>query len=75
MNKPQSLRSALIKSVPYVAENQYRLHLFVDSVSVVATSATSISCEYRYMLNVVITDFTSDQNLLMAPVLFWLGFN
>jgi len=75
MNKPQSLRSALNKSVPYVAENPERLHLFVDSGQLVATSATSLSWEYRYTLNVVITDFTGDQNLLMAPVLLWLREN
>lgn len=75
MNKPQSLRSALNKSVPYVAENPDRLHLFVDSGQLVATSAASLSWEYRYTLNVVITDFTGDQNLLMAPVLLWLQEN
>ncbi len=75
MNKPQSLRSALNKSVPYVAANPDRLHLFVDSGQVVATSAPSLSWEYRYTLNVVITDFTGDQNLLMAPVLLWLREN
>lgn len=75
MNKPQSLRSALNKSVPYVADNPDRLHLFVDSGQVVATSAPSLSWEYRYTLNVVITDFTGDQNLLMAPMLLWLREN
>lgn len=75
MNKPQSLRSALNKSVRYVAENPDRLHLFVDSGQLVATSAASLSWEYRYTLNVVITDFTGDQNLLMAPVLLWLREN
>lgn len=75
MNKPQSLRSALNKSVPYVADNPDRLHLFVDSGQLVATSAASLSWEYRYTLNVVITDFTGDQNLLMAPVLLWLRKN
>lgn len=75
MNKPQSLRSALNKSVPYVADNPDRLHLFVDSGQMVATSAASLSWEYRYTLNVVITDFTGDQNLLMAPVLLWLQEN
>lgn len=75
MNKPQSLRSALNKSVPYVAENPDRLHLFVDSGQLVAASAASLSWEYRYTLNVVITDFTGDQNLLMAPVLLWLREN
>lgn len=75
MNKPQSLRLALNKSVAYVAENPDRLHLFVDNGQLIATSAASMSWEYRYTLNVVITDFTGDQNLLMAPVLFWLREN
>ncbi|WP_034911965.1 phage tail protein [Erwinia sp. 9145] len=75
MNKPQSLRNALNKSVAYVRENPDRLHLFVDNGSLVATGAASISWEYRYTLNVVVTDFTGDQNLLMAPILFWLRDN
>ncbi|UQY43284.1 phage tail protein [Mixta hanseatica] len=75
MNKPQSLRHALNKAVPYVRENPDRLHLFVDNGSLVATAAASISWEYRYTLNVVVTDFTGDQNLLMAPILYWLRDN
>ncbi|WP_312836738.1 phage tail protein [Pantoea sp.] len=75
MNKPQSLRKALNESVSYVRDNPDRLHLFVDNGSLVATSAASISWEYRYTLNVVVTDFTGDQNLLMAPVLYWLRDN
>ncbi|WP_243078905.1 phage tail protein [Pantoea sp. MQR6] len=75
MNKPQSLRKALNKAVAYLRDNPDRLHLFVDNGSLVATSAASISWEYRYTLNVVVTDFTGDQNLLMAPILFWLRDN
>jgi hypothetical protein len=72
VKKPQSLRAALSKSVGYVRENPDRLHLFVDKGSLVATGASSMSWEYRYILNVVIEDFSGDQNLLMAPVLLWL---
>ncbi|HAS1784431.1 TPA: phage tail protein [Enterobacter cloacae] len=75
MNKPQSLHSALNKAVPYVRENPDKLHLFVDNGSLVATGAQSMSWEYRYTLNVVIEDFSGDQNLLMAPVLLWLKDN
>lgn len=75
MNKPQSLRVALNKSVAYVRDNPDRLHLFVDNGSLVATFAASVSWEYRYTLNIVVTDFTGDQNLLMAPILFWLRDN
>ena len=72
MNKPQSLRNALNKSVAYVRDNPDKLHLFVDNGSLVATGARSMSWEYRYILNVVIEDFSGDQNLVMAPVLLWL---
>lgn len=75
MNKPQSLRHALNKSVQYVRENPDKLHMFVDKGAVVATGAPSISWEYRYTLNVVIVDFSGDQNLLMAPILQWLSVN
>lgn len=49
------------------------MNLIVDSGQLVVTSAASLSCEYRYTLNVVITDFTGDLNLLMVPVLLWLA--
>ncbi|EGL3014907.1 phage baseplate assembly protein V [Escherichia coli] len=75
VNKPQSLRHALNKAVPYVRNNPDKLHLFVDNGSLVATGASSMSWEYRYTLNAVIEDFSGDQNLLMAPVLLWLRDN
>ncbi|WP_370620297.1 phage tail protein [Pantoea ananatis] len=75
MNKPQSLREALNSAVAYLQENPDRLHLFVDRGALVATSAASVSWEYRYTLNVIITDFTGDQNLLMAAVMYWLRTN
>jgi hypothetical protein len=75
MNKPQSLRRALNEAVPYVRNNPDKLHLFVDNGSLVATGASSMSWEYRYTLNVVIEDFSGNQNLLMAPILLWLTAN
>ncbi|OAE09995.1 phage tail protein [Pantoea sp. OXWO6B1] len=75
MNKPQSLREALNNAIPYLQQNPDRFHLFVDKGASVGTSAASLSWEYRYTLNVVITDFTGDQNLLMAAVMYWLRTN
>ncbi len=43
MNKPQSLRLALNKTVAYVRDNPDKLHLFVDNGAVVATGAASLS--------------------------------
>jgi hypothetical protein len=55
-----------------VVDNPDRLYLYMDNGSLVTTSSSSISWEYRYTLNIVITDLTGDQILLMAPVQFWL---
>ncbi|MGY0146190.1 phage tail protein [Edwardsiella tarda] len=72
VNKPQSLRRALNKAVSYIRDNPDKLHLFVDNGSLVTTGASSMSWEYRYTLNVIITDFVGDQNILMAVVIAWL---
>lgn len=72
MKKPESLRQALNKSVPFIANNPECLNIFIDSGSVVSTLAASLSFEYRYTLNVIVMNFAGDQNLLMAPILGWL---
>ncbi|OSM94647.1 phage tail protein [Lonsdalea populi] len=72
MQKPPSLRRALTEAVPAISANPECLHLFVDNGAVIGTLAPSLSWEYRYTLNMVITDFAGDQNLLMAPILHWL---
>lgn len=48
---------------------------FVDNGSIASTLATSLSFEKRYTLNVIVTDFTGDFDLLIVPVLAWLREN
>ena len=75
MLKPESLRKALADAVPVLKINPEMLRLFVDSGNLVATLAASLSFEKRYTLNVVVTDFTGDADLLLVPVLAWLREN
>ncbi|WJY14487.1 phage tail protein [Pectobacteriaceae bacterium CE90] len=75
MQKPHSLRNALTNAVQHLRENPECLHIFVDNGTVVSTLAPSLSWEYRYTLNIVVTDFAGDQNLLIAPILHWLRDN
>lgn len=75
MNKPASLRKALNEGVPHIRDNPECLHIFVDAGNVVATLAPSLSYEYSYTLNLIVTDFAGDQNLLMVPILYWLQKN
>lgn len=75
MLKPDSLRQALNKAVPTLQNNPDMLRLFVDNGSIAATLAASLSFEKRYTLNVVVTDYTHDIDLLLVPIMAWLREN
>ena len=73
--KPKQLRQALTNSLPQLQNNPDNLHLFIDHGRIVSTLAPSLSFEYQYQLNVVITDYPEDADLIMVPVLAWLREN
>lgn len=72
MLKPDSLRKALTDAVPVLRNNPDMLRLFIDNGKIASTLAASLSFEKQYTLNVVVTDFTGDIDLLLVPVLAWL---
>lgn len=73
MIKPGSLRQALSQSIDYLGDNPDALSLYVDKGQVVSTGFPANGWEYRYTLNAVITDFSGDQNLIMAVICNWLS--
>lgn len=75
MLKPQMLRKVLTDSVPLLQRNPDSLNVFIDSGRIVSTLASSLSFEYQYRLNMVITDYTDDIDLLVVPMLEWLRVN
>ncbi|EKM6459482.1 phage tail protein [Cronobacter dublinensis] len=75
MKKPESLRKALTDALPVLRTNPDMLRLFIDNGQIAATLAASLSFENRYTLNVVVTDYTGDINLLLVPVAAWLREN
>lgn len=75
MLKPQQLRKALTDSVPLLQRNPDSLNVFIDSGRIVSTLAASLSFEYQYRLNMVITDYTGNIDLLIVPMLEWLRVN
>ena len=75
MNKPGSLRAALSAGVPYLKNNPEALRVYIDKGRVVSTGFPAQGFEYRYTLNLVITDYSGDQNILMAAILNWLMVN
>lgn len=75
MLKPQQLRKALTDSVPLLQRNPDSLNVFIDNGRIVSTLAASLLFEYQYRLNMVITDYTGDIDVLIVPMLEWLRVN
>ena len=75
MKKPNQLREHLLQGLPHLAKNPDRLLIFVDEGRTVNTLANGLSFEYRYTLNLIITDFSEDLAGLMVLIYAWLRLN
>lgn len=75
MNKPNSLREHLLAAVPGLKPNPDRLLMFIDSGNVRCTAAVSLSFEYTYTLQIILTDFAGHPDSVMLPILGWLRVN
>ncbi|MCS2150272.1 phage tail protein [Scandinavium manionii] len=72
MFKPKSLRNALTDAVPVLKANPDMMRIFIDNGKLASTLATSLSFENQYTLNVVVTDFPGDIDLILVPIQAWL---
>ncbi|EOC0418874.1 phage tail protein [Cronobacter malonaticus] len=75
MQKPNSLRNALIEAVPELNAYPDNLQLSVSRGSIAATLAASLSYEKRYTLTVAVGTFTGELDALLVPVMAWLRIN
>jgi len=75
MQKPQQLRAALNRSVPLLQQKPERLTMSIAAGTVVATSAPSLSFEYRYRLELTIADVQQEIEAAIVPLLAWLRDN
>ncbi|RMT70248.1 hypothetical protein ALP29_03633 [Pseudomonas syringae pv. avii] len=75
MNKPDSLRSHLLGAVPDLRHNPDRLLIFIDNGKVRCTAAISLSFEYTYDLQIILTDYAGHPDSVMLPLLGWLRVN
>lgn len=73
MYKPSSLREHLTKANPDLRQNPENLIVFADEGHIVATGTASLSFEYRYRLNIIITDYSGDSDAIMVPMLAWIA--
>ncbi|WP_460115371.1 phage tail protein [Pseudomonas sp. H2_D02] len=75
MNKPKSLRAHLLATISELKHNPDRLLIFIDNGKIRCTAAASLSFEYSFDLQVILTDFAGHPDSVMLPVLGWLKVN
>lgn len=75
MNKPESLRTHLLATIGELKHNPDRLLIFIDNGKIRCTAASSLSFEYSFDLQVILTDFAGHPDSVMLPVLGWLSVN
>ncbi|PWE46673.1 phage tail protein [Pseudomonas prosekii] len=73
MNKPESLRSHLLSTIAELKHNPDRLLIFIDNGKVRCTAAASLSFEYSFNLQIILTDFAGHPDSVMLPLLGWLS--
>lgn len=73
MIKPASLRAAIEAALPDLKRNPDRLLVFVKEGSIRCTAAASLSFEYAYTLQLVVTDYAEHADTVMVPVLAWVA--
>ena len=75
MNKPESLRTHLLAAIAELKHNPERLMIFIDNGNVRCTAAVSLSFEYVYDLQIILTDYAGHPDAVMLPLLGWLRVN
>lgn len=75
MKKPASLRAAIAAALPDLEANPDRFLVFVDAGNVTATNGKSISFDYQYTLNLILTDYAGDPDQVFIPLLAWVRVN
>ncbi len=75
MRKPAELRDWLIASVRDIKRNPEKLQIFIDRGNLQARLQDNLHFEYRYTLNLIVTDFATSADHLIVPLLAWVKIN
>ncbi|KAA0011198.1 phage tail protein [Billgrantia pellis] len=73
MKKLHLLRAHLINAVPTLDRDPDRLLTFVEEGSIEFRRGRDLTHEYRFVAQLVLTDFTGDLDIVMLPLLQWLA--
>jgi len=72
MRKPQELRDYLLASVRDLKHNPEKLQIFIDRGNLEARLQASLHFEYKYTLNLIITDLADHADVVLVPLLAWV---
>ncbi|KTC26426.1 phage tail protein [Pseudomonas sp. ICMP 19500] len=75
MNKHESLRAHLLATVAELKLDPSRLLIFIDNGKVRCTAAASLSFEYSFDLQIILTEFAGHPDSVILPILGWLSVN
>ena len=75
MNKPDSLRAHLLATIAELKHNPDRMLIFIDNGKVRCTAAASLSFEYSFELQIILTDYAGHPDSVMLPILGWASVN
>ena len=73
MNKPENLRAHLLATVEELKHNPDRLLIFIDNGKIRCTAAYTLSFEYSFNLQIILTDFAGHPDSVMLPLLGWVS--
>lgn len=75
MNKHESLRAHLLATVTELKHDPDRLLIFIDNGKVRCTAAHTLSFEYSFDLQIILTAFAGHPDSVFLPILAWLSGN
>ena len=75
MRKANSLRDWLLRSVPDLAAERERLHVYLSegSIDFSRSEPANLSFGYNYRLDLVIERFSGSLDTLFVPLIIWLS--
>lgn len=75
MRKPVELRTFLEANVPHLKKHPGKLHVFVEKGAVATKLGLGLGFEYRYTLQLIVTDYADPADTLTVPLLVWISTN
>ncbi|CAJ8346016.1 bacteriophage tail completion protein R [Burkholderia pseudomallei] len=75
MNKPNSLRAALVAALPQLSASPDQLLVFVNEGRIEATGTRTAPFDYEYECEIIIRDFVGSADDVMIAVVEWARSN